>query len=130
VRVTRSVAMVAVVVAVVGAGVVARAPCASGTPPKPCARPTSSGQGGVLVGCDGDGDDVGARAWLVGQKLNVNTASAAELARVSGVGPSLAGRIVSYREVHGPFTSLNDLDRVDGVGPQTLTRLAELVDAR
>jgi competence ComEA-like helix-hairpin-helix protein len=57
-----------------------------------------------------------------GERLDPNTASEAELARLPRVGPALARRIVEDRERNGPFRSAGDLARVPGVG----RRLVEL----
>ncbi|MFN5741689.1 MAG: ComEA family DNA-binding protein, partial [Planctomyces sp.] len=43
--------------------------------------------------------------------------------QLEGVGPSLASRIVADREVHGPFATIDDLQRVPGIGPATLDRI-------
>jgi competence protein ComEA len=59
--------------------------------------------------------------------INVNTASAAELEALSGIGPVLAARIVAYREAYGPFGSVEDLEAVEGIGPRTVERLAPFV---
>lgn len=58
-----------------------------------------------------------------GQRLDPNTSSANDLARIPGVGMRFAKRIVEDRELRGPFGVLADLDRVDGVGPGMLRRL-------
>lgn len=55
--------------------------------------------------------------------LNINTASAAELEALPGIGPALAGRIIDDRAANGPFRTVDDLDRVRGIGPKTLERL-------
>src|SRR5262249_54737015 len=47
--------------------------------------------------------------------ININTASAATLDTLPGIGPVLAGRIVTYRETHGPFRSVDELAAVDGI---------------
>lgn len=60
-------------------------------------------------------------------KININTASAQELAGLPGVGPAIAQKIVSYRETNGPFQSVDDLDNVPGIGPSTVTKVAPLV---
>jgi competence protein ComEA len=60
-------------------------------------------------------------------KLNLNTATTAQLELLPGIGPSLAARIVAYRAANGRFTSIADLDKVDGIGPKTLERLSPLV---
>lgn len=58
-----------------------------------------------------------------GEKIDPDRASARELARVPGIGPSLAKRIVADREERGPFRTLQGLDRVAGIGPGTLGRI-------
>jgi len=55
--------------------------------------------------------------------INVNVADAAALEKLPGVGPVLAGRIVTYRDAHGPFSSIDALDDVSGVGPAILEQI-------
>jgi competence ComEA-like helix-hairpin-helix protein len=52
--------------------------------------------------------------------VDVNADPVAELVRLNGIGEALAGRIVAYREEHGPFASLDDLTNVSGIGPATV----------
>jgi competence ComEA-like helix-hairpin-helix protein len=59
--------------------------------------------------------------------LDVNHATAADLSRLPGVGPTLAERIVQAREGGGPFASIDDLRRVKGVGRARVERLRPLV---
>jgi competence ComEA-like helix-hairpin-helix protein len=61
--------------------------------------------------------------------LNVNRATAVELERLPGIGPSLARRIVADREARGPFATAESLDRVPGIGPGLVARLGRLVTA-
>lgn len=51
--------------------------------------------------------------------LDPNTASADELALLPSLGPVKAAAIVEYREAHGPFASLTDLENVPGIGEKT-----------
>jgi competence ComEA-like helix-hairpin-helix protein len=55
--------------------------------------------------------------------VDLNGCSAEELMRIEGVGPTLARRIVEYRNAHGRFRSLQDLRRVPGVGRKTFRAL-------
>lgn len=55
--------------------------------------------------------------------LDVNSASAEELAGLPGIGEVLAQRIVDYRTANGPFEAVEDLLSVSGIGEK---RLAEL----
>lgn len=59
--------------------------------------------------------------------LDLNTASAAELETLPRIGPALAERIVRYREEHGPFLRVEDLDAVSGIGPATVNGLRDRV---
>jgi competence protein ComEA len=59
--------------------------------------------------------------------VNLNTATAAELDELPGVGPAIAQRILEWRELNGAFSSVDDLDEVSGIGPATLQRLRPLV---
>jgi competence protein ComEA len=58
-----------------------------------------------------------------GEVLELNVESEIELARLPGVGPALARRIVGSRSEEGAFQSVDDLVRVPGIGPRTLERL-------
>ncbi len=56
--------------------------------------------------------------------VDVNTASAALLARVSGVGPTLAESIVAHRDENGPFATRRDLLKVARLGPKAFEQAA------
>lgn len=62
-----------------------------------------------------------------GGKLNINTATEAELDALPGVGPATARRIVEYRNQHGPFQKIDDLNEVKGIGEGTIRKLAPLI---
>jgi competence protein ComEA len=59
--------------------------------------------------------------------LNINTASAADLDGLDGIGPSIAQRIVEYRTTNGPFQSVEDLQQVKGIGPTLFAKIAPLI---
>jgi competence protein ComEA helix-hairpin-helix repeat region len=58
-----------------------------------------------------------------GGRVNLNTATAAELETLPGVGPVLAQRIIAYREEHGGFRSVDELREVPGIGDATFAEL-------
>lgn len=55
--------------------------------------------------------------------LNLNTATAAELASLKGIGPAKAQAIVEHRDKNGQFKSVDDLKLVHGVGDKMLEQL-------
>jgi competence protein ComEA len=61
------------------------------------------------------------REAAVEARVNINEADAETIAEIlSGVGQSRAQAIVEYRELHGPFTTVEELIEVRGVGEATL----------
>jgi competence protein ComEA len=69
----------------------------------------------------------GADGSTDGGPINVNTASAEALEELPGIGPTLAAAIVEDREQNGPFTSVDDLNRVSGIGEGRLAPIRDLV---
>ena len=57
-------------------------------------------------------------------RINLNTATKAELESLPGIGEAMAERIMIYREENGSFRSLDDLMHVKGIGRKKLERLA------
>ncbi len=62
------------------------------------------------------------------QPVNINKASVQELQTLRGIGPSLADRIVKYRETHGGrFEKAEDLTQVNGIGPSKFQKIKDHV---
>lgn len=61
------------------------------------------------------------------QKVNINTATAAQLDELPGVGPSTAKQIIAYRQSKGPFSRVEDLLNVPGIGPAKLDAMRQMV---
>lgn len=60
-------------------------------------------------------------------KVNLNTATEAELQTISGIGQKRAQDIIAYREEKGKFQSVDELKNVSGIGQKTLEKLKEHV---
>jgi competence protein ComEA len=87
----------------------APAPAAAGGPAGPASPGSASGAGAP------------------GEKVNLNTATLAQLDALPGVGPVLAQRILDFRTSHGGFRSVTDLRQVDGIGESRFEELKDLV---
>ena len=61
------------------------------------------------------------------QKVNINTADLKTLQTLEGIGPSLAQRIVDWREQGGVFETAEDLLKINGIGEKTLEQLREFI---
>ncbi|WP_051441795.1 helix-hairpin-helix domain-containing protein [Arthrobacter sp. H14] len=97
-----------------------RAEVSAGPAPAP---PGSGAAEGALPGTAGSAAGAGEEPPTV----NINTASAELLSTLPGVGPVLSGRIVEWREEHGSFATVDELDAVSGIGEKMLATLRELV---
>lgn len=59
--------------------------------------------------------------------ININTAEKEDLMLLEGVGPSLAGRIIVYRDKHGSFQTIEDIMNVKGIGPKKFDKIKNLI---
>ncbi|WP_348650788.1 helix-hairpin-helix domain-containing protein [Verrucosispora sp. WMMC514] len=88
----------------------------------------------ILVGVPAPSGAVGPGAGPLpgagpgaGGRVNLNTATSAQLETLPGVGPVLAQRIIEYRDQHGGFRSVGDLRQVTGIGDARYEQLKDLV---
>lgn len=56
-------------------------------------------------------------------RIDINQATRVEWMQLPGVGPALSERIIEYRDEHGPFQSVEQLDKIKGIGPKTVQKL-------
>ena len=70
-----------------------------------------------------------APGMLAGEVMNLNTASAADLTRLPGIGTVKAEAIVAWRQEHGGFSAVEELLEVKGIGEATLEGLRPYVTA-
>ncbi len=59
--------------------------------------------------------------------INVNNAPLSELDLLPGIGPALGQRIIEYRNEHGVFERIDELQEVSGIGPRTLEKMKPLI---
>ena len=59
--------------------------------------------------------------------VNINTATSAELQTLPNIGPSIAENIINFREMHGRFSSVDELINVSRIGTATMERLRPLI---
>lgn len=78
-----------------------------------CERQACTSAEGGLSGSDPEGQGL----------VNINTANAAQLTQLPGVGPAIAQKIIDYRTANGPFTSVDDLTKVPGIGAAKLAQI-------
>ena len=62
-------------------------------------------------------------------KIDINTATQAQLILLPGIGEELANRIIAYRTQNGPFASIVDLMNVEGIGKTKLENIQNYIKA-
>jgi competence protein ComEA len=77
---------------------------------------------GAAVTAAGGGGAAGAAG-----PVSLSSATPEQLDTLPGIGPVTAQKIVSYRQQHGPFTSVDGLDAIPGIGPARISELQGLV---
>ncbi len=58
-------------------------------------------------------------------KVNINTATQAQLETLSGIGPSTAAKIIAYRQENGKFTKIEDIKNVSGIGDSKFEKIKD-----
>jgi competence protein ComEA len=76
----------------------------------------------------GKPSDNASPEFLEKHPLNLNSANAAQLEALPGVGPAMAQKILDYRKQNGGFKSVDQLEEVPGIGPKKMETLRPLVD--
>ena len=71
--------------------------------------------------------DPASAGGVPAQPISLSTATVAQLDGLDGIGPTLATRIVQYRDAHGGFRSIDELRQVDGIGDKRFASLRKAV---
>jgi len=62
------------------------------------------------------------------KKVNINQATIEQFVSLPGIGPSLAERILSFRQNQGPFKSIEEITKVTGIGPKKFEAIKEFLE--
>ncbi len=93
----------------------------------PSATPPATAHAAVKSAKGNGGGRGGKVTADSGELIALNTATDTDLERLPGVGPSMAGRILAYRQSAGRFEKVEDLMMVTGIGPKKFAKIAPLV---
>ncbi|AKJ03310.1 competence protein ComEA [Archangium gephyra] len=125
----RTGALAVAALGLLGLGVLARGRWPDSTPALGCEPGAVRVVEGVAV-CGEGAVPSAPQRLLLGQRLDLNAVSEAELAKVPGVGTSLARRLVQAREAEGRFVSWEQVAEVPGVGAARLETLQATTELR
>lgn len=63
------------------------------------------------------------------ERININTADAETLQKLRGIGKTMAGRIIDYRNSNGPFGTIDDIKKVRGIGNVLFEKIKNRITA-
>lgn len=95
----------------------------------------AAGMTGSMTSADssvrnGEGTSGGTAASPEDGRLNLNTASLAELMTLSGIGQTKAQAVVNYRDAHGGFSSVEEIMNVDGIKEGLYNRIRDQIKVK
>ena len=62
--------------------------------------------------------------------ININTAGFSDFIKLKGVGVKTAQDIIEYRELNGPFSYIEDIQKVKGIGPKKFSNIKNLISVK
>ena len=91
------------------------------------ARPVSDGEQIIVRAINDSSSDSADSGNASSQLININTATAAQLEQIPGIGAAFAQRIISYRDKQGSFKTVDELKNVSGIGDKKLESIRAYV---
>lgn len=90
---------------------------------------TNSGNNVLVENGKNSSDDTNSSTSTKGAngKVNINSANQTELETLQGIGPSLAQRIIEYREANGKFKKIEDIQNVKGIGNSKYSNIKDSI---
>jgi competence protein ComEA len=84
---------------------------------------SASAPSGSAAGASGAAASGGAAGAAGSARISLSNASQAQLEELDGIGPALAQRIIEYRQQHGGFRSIDEVQEVSGIGEKRFEAL-------
>lgn len=88
---------------------------------------SGGGAGGTGGSANAGSSAASSGGGMAAAKVNINTASAAELITLSGIGEATAAKIIAYREANGRFAAIEDIKLVSGIGEKKFEALRDAI---
>ena len=86
-----------------------------------------SSSGGVSSKEDTNSIQGSSKSTTSNEKVNINTATQEELDTLPGIGPSIASKIIDYREQNGKFNSIEEIKEVSGIGDAKYEKIKDSI---
>lgn len=87
----------------------------------------TSSSGGVSSKEDTNSIQGSSKSTTSNEKVNINTATQEELDTLPGIGPSIASKIIDYREQNGKFNSIEEIKEVSGIGDAKYEKIKDSI---
>ena len=87
----------------------------------------TSSSGGVSSKEDTNSTQGSSKLTTSNEKVNINTATQEELDTLPGIGPSIASKIIDYREQNGKFNSIEEIKEVSGIGDAKYEKIKDSI---
>lgn len=87
-----------------------------------------SAEQGVVAGASiSNQTSTNSKQEVISGKININTATIAQLDTLPGIGPAYANRIIEYRNSNGGFKDISEVQNIKGIGPKTFEKIKDKI---